>query len=226
MSSSSLRHLGTIDRCLAAFEHGLRTLQSASHASRPMPRAPRSAEGAADAHPPAEPLSPEDRALAGSLMRVNHVGEVCAQALYQAQALGTRNAELREHLLQAAREETDHLAWCESRLKELNARPSLLNPVWYAGAFALGLVAARAGDAVSLGFVVETERQVEEHLRSHLDRLPSGDADSRAVVAAMRDDEVRHGREAESAGAAALPMPIRGLMQLAAGVMTRTAHHL
>lgn len=159
-------------------------------------------------------------------MRVNHVGEVCAQALYQAQALTARSDTLRRQMEQAAREETDHLAWTEQRLRELGDRPSLLNPLWYAGAFGLGLAAGRLGDALSLGFVVETERQVEQHLAGHLERLPATDHRSRAIVAQMKDDESRHADQALSAGAHALPAPVRGLMRVAAKVMTRTAHHL
>jgi ubiquinone biosynthesis monooxygenase Coq7 len=161
-----------------------------------------------------------------SLMRVNHVGEVCAQALYSAQALTTRNPSLRAHFIRACVEETDHLAWTSQRLEELNARPSLLNPLWYAGAFGLGLVAGRLGDAVSLGFVVETEAQVGEHLQSHLDRLPSGDHASRAIVAQMRDDELRHAQAATEAGAVELPRPIKSMMRAAAKVMTTVAHHI
>ena len=159
-------------------------------------------------------------------MRVNHVGEVCAQALYQAQALTARTPALRRQMAAAAQEETDHLAWTEQRLRELGDRTSLLNPLWYAGAFALGLAAGRAGDAWSLGFVVETERQVEEHLAGHLSRLPERDAASRAIVAQMRDDEAQHARAAEQAGAARLPAPLRLAMRIAARVMTTTAHRI
>ena len=159
-------------------------------------------------------------------MRVNHVGEVCAQALYTAQALTTNNPMLRRQLEQASREETDHLAWTQQRLHELDARPSLLNPLWYAGSFAIGLLAGRSGDAVSLGFVVETERQVEQHLEHHLRRLPESDRASRAIVAQMREDEARHGAAAQTSGAARLPLPVRWLMRLAARVMTTTAHRI
>jgi ubiquinone biosynthesis monooxygenase Coq7 len=173
-----------------------------------------------------DPLDDAERRLSGALMRVNHVGEVCAQALYSAQGLSTRRADLRQQFADAAREETDHLAWTQQRLRELNAHTSLLNPLWYAGAFAIGLVAGRAGDAISLGFLVETERQVEKHLASHLDRLPSGDAASLAVVRQMKDDEARHADTAESAGAARLPAPVRWAMRLAGKVMTTTAHRI
>jgi ubiquinone biosynthesis monooxygenase Coq7 len=159
-------------------------------------------------------------------MRVNHVGEVCAQALYQAQALTARTPELREQMRQAAQEELDHLVWTQQRLTQLQDRPSLLNPLWYAGAFSIGLAAGRAGDAVSLGFVVETERQVEEHLASHLDKLPVEDTASRAIVEQMREDEARHGAHARAAGAATLPQPVQMLMRAAAKVMTTTAHRI
>ena len=159
-------------------------------------------------------------------MRVNHVGEVCAQALYTAQALSTRDPGLRAQFEQAAREETDHLAWTQQRLKELDAHPSFLNPVWYAGSFAIGLLAGQAGDAVSLGFVVETERQVEQHLETHLQRLPAADRASQAIVQQMKEDEARHGAAAQSAGAVALPAPLRQMMRLAARIMTATAHRI
>ena len=159
-------------------------------------------------------------------MRVNHVGEVCAQALYSAQALATQDPELRKRYEAAAHEETDHLAWTRARLDQLDARPSLLNPLWYAGAFGLGLLAGRLGDPVSLGFVVETERQVEQHLDGHLERLPRCDAASRAIVTQMKDDEARHALQAQAAGAAELPWPVRQLMRAAAKVMTSTAHYV
>ena len=175
---------------------------------------------------PARDLSPAERRLSGALMRVNHVGEVCAQALYQAQSLTARTPALRRQMSAAALEETDHLAWTERRLRELNDRPSLLNPFWYAGAFALGLAAGRAGDAWSLGFVVETERQVEQHLAGHLSRLPADDMASRAIVAQMKADEAAHGDAAQQAGAQPLPAPLRWAMRLAAKVMTTTAHRI
>ena len=159
-------------------------------------------------------------------MRVNHVGEVCAQALYDAQALAARSPDLRAVFEQAAREEADHLAWTEERIRELGGRTSLLNPLWYGGAFAIGLAAARIGDRASLGFMAETERQVEQHLQGHLERLPEGDAASRAIVAQMKDDEVRHADAAAELGGAELPFPVRMAMRLAARVMTRTAHYI
>ena len=204
-----------IDRALIAADTALKALSGSVRAGRACPAPVEAAE-----------LSPAERRLSGALMRVNHVGEVCAQALYQAQALTARTPELRAQMIAAAREETDHLAWTERRLRELGDRPSLLNPLWYAGAFAIGLAAGRAGDARSLGFVVETERQVEEHLASHLARLPDRDSASRAIVTQMKDDEAKHGRTAEQAGAAPLPLPLRLAMRLAAKVMTTTAHRI
>lgn len=179
-------------------------------------------------HPGATPdtLSAEERRLSGALMRVNHVGEVCAQALYQAQAVTARSDALRAQMAQAAREEVDHLAWTEQRLRELGDRPSLLNPLWYAGAFAIGLLAGRTGDRVSLGFVVETERQVEQHLASHLERLPATDLPSRAIVQAMKEDEARHADTAQDAGGVDLPRPVRWAMRAAAKIMTSTAHRV
>jgi ubiquinone biosynthesis monooxygenase Coq7 len=208
--------LSPIDRLLAVADHGLRALTTTPQASRPKPVAT----------PAGERLDDAQRRLAGALMRVNHVGEVCAQALYSAQALATSDPRLRRQFEQAADEETDHLAWTAERLTELGARPSLLNPLWYAGAFGIGLLAARAGDARSLGFLVETERQVERHLDGHLDKLPAGDLESRAIVAQMKDDEAAHAVAAEQAGAARLPAPIRWAMRAAAKVMTTTAHYV
>ncbi len=207
----------TLDRIIASADNALRTVAGAVHAARPNPA------GAAGSEPA---LSPEQRRLAGGLMRVNHVGEVCAQALYQAQALTARSEGLRTQMLAAAREETDHLAWTLERLDELGDRPSLLNPLWYAGAFGIGLLAGRLGDRLSLGFVVETERQVEAHLAGHLDRLPAADTRSRAIVEQMKDDERRHADGAEEAGAATLPAPVRWLMRGAARVMTGTAQRI
>ena len=159
-------------------------------------------------------------------MRVNHTGEVCAQALYSAQALVARDPEIRRRFALAAREEEDHLAWTQQRLEELGSRTSYANPLWYAGSFAIGLVASIGGDRRNLGFVVETERQVEEHLTEHMDRLPESDARSRAIVAAMRDDEARHGASAREAGAAKLPAPVRALMRVTAKLMTVTAYRV
>ena len=206
----------SIDKLLTAADSALRTLSGASHAARPCP----TPAG------PGAPLDDGQRRLAGALMRVNHVGEVCAQALYNAQSLSTRDPALRAQFEHAAREETDHLAWTQQRLRELGAHPSLLNPLWYAGSFAIGLLAGRAGDAVSLGFVVETERQVEQHLESHLQRLPGVDAASQAIVQQMKEDEARHGAAAQAAGAATLPAPVRWAMRLASRLMTTAAHRI
>jgi ubiquinone biosynthesis monooxygenase Coq7 len=205
-----------MDRFLATADAALRTLYAKHHSAEPYPGSPSSADS----------LSPAEKSLSGALMRVNHVGEVCAQALYTAQAATTRNPTLRAHFERAAREETDHLAWTRQRLDELGDRVSLLNPLWYAGAFALGLVAGKISDAVSLGFVVETENQVAEHLQSHMDRLPKSDQTSRAIVSKMKLDEQRHAAQAQAAGAMNLPAPAKALMRLAAKVMTQTAHHL
>jgi ubiquinone biosynthesis monooxygenase Coq7 len=203
-----------MDSLLNAADSALRTLFAKPHAAHACPTL---AEQSTQ-------LDAQESRSAAALMRVNHVGEVCAQALYTAQALSTSNPELRAHFTQACIEETDHLAWTAQRLEELDARPSLLNPLWYAGAFGLGLLAGRLGDKVSLGFVVETENQVGAHLQSH--RLPSGDHASRAIVAQMRDDELRHAASAQAAGAMELPQPVRDLMRAAAKVMTTVAHRI
>ena len=208
--------LSPADRLLAVADHALRALTSKPQAARPKPVAARSTDHLDDA----------ERRRAGALMRVNHVGEVCAQALYSAQALATLDPVLRRQFERAAGEETDHLAWTAERLQELGARPSLLNPLWYAGAFAIGLVAGRAGDARSLGFLIETERQVERHLEGHLERLPAADHASRAIVAQMKDDEASHAMAAEQAGGTRLPAPARWAMRAAAKVMTTTAHYV
>ena len=175
---------------------------------------------------PEPALTPDERRHAAGLMRINHTGEVCAQALYQAQALTARDGAIRLRLAHAAREEEEHLAWTQQRLAELNDRPSLVNPLWYAGSFAIGLAAGMTGDRTNLGFVVETERQVEEHLSGHMDRLPPGDVKSRAIVAAMRDDEMRHGAAARDSGADDLPWLARALMRGTARLMTLTAYRL
>jgi ubiquinone biosynthesis monooxygenase Coq7 len=171
-------------------------------------------------------LDDADRRHAAGLMRINHVGEVCAQALYVGQASVARDARTREHLLHAAQEETDHLAWCADRLRELDSRPSLLNPVWYAGAYAIGLAAGLRGDGWNLGFVVETERQVEAHIDEHLESLPPADVRSRAILEIMKDDEARHADNAEAAGARRLPMPIPQLMAAASKVMKTVAYRI
>jgi ubiquinone biosynthesis monooxygenase Coq7 len=207
-----------LDPLIVTLDNALRTLAGANTAARPCPRPPE-AVGCPE-------LSADERRLSGALMRVNHVGEVCAQALYHAQALTAGSAVLKAQFTAAAREEGDHLAWTRQRMDELGARPSLLNPLWYGGAFAIGLLAGRVGDPTSLGFVVETEHQVEQHLESHLSRLPEHDHASRAIVEQMQADEIRHARQAEDAGARALPAPVRWAMRAAAKVMTGTAHHV
>jgi ubiquinone biosynthesis monooxygenase Coq7 len=199
-------NLGTADRAL-------RAVFAPAQASRPTP-GPRDTA----------PLPEAARREAAALMRVNHTGEIAAQALYEGQALAARSPAIRELLRKAAREETDHLAWCEQRLRELGSRPSLLNPLWYGGSLAIGALAALFGDRASLGFVAETERQVEGHLDEHLSRLPPEDMRSRAIVEAMREDEIAHGAAATSAGAHELPAPARELMRHTARVMTRTAY--
>ena len=204
----------TTDELIIGFDRALRTLAGTASSQRPNPAV----------NLPEETLTPEERRHAGGLMRVNHTGEVCAQALYQAQALTARDPQLRRRFALAAREEADHLAWTQERLAELGDRTSYANPLWYAGSFAMGLIAGVGGDRANLGFVVETERQVEEHLTDHMDRLPQADARSRAIVAAMRDDEARHGATARDAGASELPLPIRALMRATAKLMTLTAY--
>ena len=205
-----------MDRILGALDQALRTLFAQPRGTRACPVVP------------AEPtyLGAQEKRHAAALMRVNHVGEICAQALYTAQSLATSNEALRAQLEQAAREETDHLAWTKARLDELGSRPSLLNPLWYAGAFGIGLVAARFGDPVSLGFVVETERQVEAHLQSHLERLPVADHASRAIVAQMKDDEASHANLALQSGGVELPQPVKLAMRAASRVMTTTAQYM
>jgi ubiquinone biosynthesis monooxygenase Coq7 len=205
-----------MDALFAAADSALRTLFAKPRALRACPTVP------ADE----TKLDPAERKHAAALMRVNHVGEVCAQALYTAQALATRNPELRRHFEKASQEETDHLAWTEERVRELGQRTSLLNPLWYAGAFGIGLAAGRLGDRVSLGFVIETERQVESHLQGHLERLPPQDHASRAIVAQMKEDEAAHAASALAAGGIELPPPVKALMRVAAKVMTTTAHYI
>ena len=207
------------DQVISTLDIALRTLFAEPRAARAYPQ-----PTTLDMHPSSFEAS--EKAHAGALMRVNHVGEVCAQALYTAGALATNNAATKAHFIAAAKEETDHLAWTKTRLDELGARPSLLNPLWYAGAFGLGLIAGKLGDAVSYGFVAETEAQVEAHLHSHLDELPTGDHASRAIVSHMQADEARHGLEARELGAIDLPAPVKALMAAAAKVMTTTAYRI
>lgn len=207
-----------LDPCITVLDRALRALFAPAHASRPVPGALPEAEAGQQA------LSAGEQRKAAALMRVNHAGEIAAQALYHGQALVAHTETTRSMLLQAAQEETDHLAWCETRLTELESRPSVLNPLWYAGSFAIGALAGLLGDRVSLGFVVETEKQVEGHLDSHLGALPPGDARSRAIVKAMQADEVVHGAHARAAGGIDLPGPVRELMRRTARVMTGTAY--
>ena len=204
------------DALLTTLDVALRTLFATPRASQACPTLP---------DQPTE-LSAAEKTESGALMRVNHVGEVCAQALYTAQALATQNDVLRAHFTQASLEESNHLAWTRQRLDELGARTSLLNPLWYGAAFGLGLLATRLGDRLSLGFVVETETQVEAHLQSHLTRLPTRDHASRAIVAQMKDDEARNALDARTAGAQELPQAVKSLMRAAAKVMTTVAHRL
>lgn len=209
------RPLSFTDRILIEVERAIGT----AFGTAPSPSRPSPAANLAEAE-----LTEDERRHAAGLMRVNHTGEVCAQALYSGQAAVARHEDTRAQLLEAAAEETDHLAWCADRLDALHSRPSLLNPLWYAGSFTLGAVAALISDKVSLGFVVETERQVEAHLGEHLEKLPADDAASRAVVAQMKDDEARHGRHAREAGGIDLPAPIPTLMRYTSNVMKAVAY--
>jgi ubiquinone biosynthesis monooxygenase Coq7 len=237
-----------IDPLIVTVDRALRAVFAPARAARPVPDAPLGgaeppkgtghAAGSATtagtalvtapargSRPAALPeLSDSERREAAALMRVNHAGEVAAQALYHGQAALARNPATREMLLRAAREEADHLGWCQQRLQELGSRPSLLGPLWYAGSFAVGAMAAALGDRISLGFVAETERQVEGHIDSHLERLPAADTRSRAILEAMRHDEIEHGEAAVSAGGTELPAPARELMRGTARVMTFTSY--
>ncbi|MEO6281202.1 2-polyprenyl-3-methyl-6-methoxy-1,4-benzoquinone monooxygenase [Roseateles sp.] len=213
-SASFPRPVSFGDRLLGALDSGLRTVFAPPRAGRPSPAVGNESIA----------LSAAEAREAGALMRVNHVGEICAQALYQSQALFGRSDELRRHFEQAAQEELDHLAWTAERVVDLGTHTSHLAPLWWAGAFAWGSLAGMSGDRRSLGFVVETERQVEAHLASHLDRLPEGDTASRAVVEQMKREEAEHADAALAAGALPLPAPVRGLMRAAAKVMTTVAH--
>lgn len=206
----------SVDRLIIGFDRALRTISAQHRSSRPDPDAGIAETG----------LSDEEKRHAAGLMRVNHVGEICAQALYDAQGAFSQTPEVARELAHCGIEEEDHLAWTARRLKELNSRPSLLNPLWYAGAYTCGVIAAKCGDAASLGFVVETEKQVEAHLASHLSMLPQQDQKSRAIVEQMRVDEISHGATAQSLGASATPLPVRLLMKGMAKVMTSTAYHI
>lgn len=206
------RRHSPLDGLLIAADEALRTLSGAVSPARPSPA------GGLDGGD-----SPRESA---GLMRVNHTGEICAQALYSGQALLARDERVRAALVNAASEERDHLAWCRARLDELDSRPSVLDPLWYAGSFGLGLVSGAAGDRWSMGFLAETEEQVERHLEGHLERLPPSDARSRAVVRQMREDEARHGTTGRNLGARELPLAVKAVMRLASKVMTRTAYYV
>ena len=209
--------MALIDRFIIEFDTALRSVVGGAHAHRPTPGLDT---------PSSSLLDVKEREHAAGLMRVNHVGEVCAQALYQAQKLVARNPEIQQMLDHSGREEMDHLAWCETRLQELGSHTSYLNPIWYAGSFAIGLAAGLAGDKWSLGFVAETEKQVENHLEDHLEKLPMEDHRSRAIVDQMRMDEIEHGQAAISAGGAVLPESIKKFMQAISKVMTTTAYKI
>jgi len=210
------RRLTPLDRLLAGAQNALETVLGHPVAERPNPGLPQ----------PDMVLDDVARRHAAGLMRINHVGEVCAQALYVGQATVARDPATRARLLHAAQEETDHLAWCADRLTELSSRPSLLNPLWYGGSFAIGALAGLRGDGWNLGFVVETERQVEAHLDEHLETLPAEDLRSRAILAQMKADEARHADEAEAAGARKLPFPIPGVMSMASQIMKTVAYRV
>lgn len=210
------RTFTSLDRFLAGCERAMEAIAGAPPARRPTPAA-----DIAEAY-----LDDTERRHAAGLMRINHTGEVCAQALYFGQAALARDSDNREHLLHAAAEETDHLAWCAERLQQLDSRPSLLNPLWYAGSYAIGAAAALAGDPVSLGFVVETERQVEAHLAEHLQKLPSQDERSRAVLSQMQTDEIRHAQAAQQRGGIDLPFPLPQLMHASSMVMKAVAYRV
>lgn len=211
-----MRALSPLDRLLSAADNFLRSVSTTPPSSRPYPAR----------HVPEAELTDEERQLAASLMRVNHAGEVAAQALYQGQALTAKTPEMVKLLQDAATEEADHLNWTVQRLEALKSGPSLLAPLWYAGAFAIGAMAGRMGDKVSLGFLAETERQVEQHLQGHLTRLPVADQASRTVVAQMKQDEANHMNTALGAGGGQLPLPVRAVMRLSAKVMTTVAHRV
>jgi ubiquinone biosynthesis monooxygenase Coq7 len=211
---NSARRLSLLDEILVAADEALKTLSGAQSPARPAP-APVQEPGA---------LTSEERRRSAALMRINHAGEVCAQALYSGQALAARDQKVRETLRNAGAEERDHLAWCRERLDALQGRASLLDPVWYAGSFGLGLVSGLAGDRWSLGFLAETEAQVERHLDGHLERLPAGEVESRAVLEQMRADEMRHGESGRILGGTELPWLVRRAMQAASKLMTTTAY--
>lgn len=209
--------MSPIDRLIIEFDTALRSVVGGANSQRPAPGAELLSKTVLDT---------QERQHAAGLMRVNHVGEVCAQALYQSQKLVARNPQIQEMLNHSGQEEMDHLAWCETRLQELGSHTSYLNPFWYAGSFAIGLAAGLAGDKWSLGFVSETEKQVENHLESHLQKLPQEDHRSRAIVDQMRIDEIEHGQAAKDAGGVPLPQPIQKMMQVMSKIMTSTAYKI
>jgi ubiquinone biosynthesis monooxygenase Coq7 len=213
---STTRQYSRLDRLLMEAQNGISAALGSAEAMRANP----------GAQEPEVEMDPRARDHAAGLMRVNHTGEVCAQALYVGQAAVARDEVTRNQLLAAAQEETDHLAWCGDRLRELDSRPSLFNPFWYAGSYAIGLAAGWRGDGWNLGFVVETERQVEAHLAENLKTLPAEDLRSRAIVATMKTDEARHADHAQAAGARELPQPIPKLMALSAAVMKAVAYRI
>ena len=213
---STSRILSPLDRLLDSAQNALSTVAGSPRAERANP---------GDSTPDVV-LDAAERRHAAGLMRINHVGEVCAQALYIGQAAVARDPATRAHLLEAAQEETDHLAWCADRLRELDSRPSLLNPLWYAGSYTIGALAGLRGDGWNLGFVVETEHQVEAHLEEHLRTLPEADLRSRAILQVMKDDEARHADHAEQAGAKVLPQPVPTLMKAASTLMKAVAYRL
>ena len=215
-----IRQITPLDRLLSIIDHGLKTVAGDP---RGVGLRARAAPGPAAPSPGPDAGSPAARHSAG-LMRVNHAGEVAAQALYHGQALVARDPEVRAFMLNAAHEEGDHLAWCAARLRALGSRPSLLDPLWYAGSVAIGAFAGLAGDAISLGFITETERQVEGHIEEHLARLPPEDGASRAILEQMQRDEIAHGEHARARGARELPAPVRALMRLTAKLMTTSAY--
>lgn len=208
--------MSNADKFIIGVDKFLRVMANVSHAERKSP--------AVAVETPV--LKDEEVRRSAGLMRINHVGEVCAQALYDAQAQFARSNQIRTQLIDAGREEQDHLAWTSERLAQLNSRPSILNPVWYGGAYSFGVVAAMAGDKASLGFVVETERQVEAHLGTHLERLPVNDHKSRAIVQQMRVDERDHGERANQLGAVELPQAVKSMMRGAAFVMKKVAYYI
>lgn len=223
--TTDIRNHTFLDEVFAEIGRALQVLDGSATASRPNPAGKMGLMSDTENGTTAE-LTAEEMKHAAGLMRVNHVGEICAQALYRGQALFCGDAAIKELLLQAAVEEVDHLVWCNDRLKELSSRPSIFNPLWYAGSLALGMIASKAGTPYNMGFMAETERQVEEHLNSHLETLPAHDIRSRVIVEQMRDDEIEHRTTAENNGAVTLPMPIKLAMRAMAKVMTTAAYRI